>query len=33
MDKFFTLSKAIKNKYRKRGELEANGWEALEREM
>lgn len=33
MDKFFTLSKEIKSKYRKKGELDANGWEALEREI
>lgn len=33
MDKFFTLSKDLKNKYRKKGELDANGWEALEREI
>lgn len=33
MDKFFTLSKGIKKKYGKKGELDANGWEALEREI
>ena len=33
MDKFFTLSKGIKKMYGKKGELDANGWEALEREM
>lgn len=33
MDKFFTLGKDVKNKYAKKGELDANGWEALEREM
>lgn len=33
MDKFFTLNKDLKNKYRKKGELDANGWEALEREI
>lgn len=33
MDKFFALSKNSKSKYRKKGELDANGWEALEREI
>lgn len=33
MDKFFTLSKNLKNKYGKKSELDSNGWEALGREM
>ena len=33
IDKFFALSKNSKSKYRKKRELDANGWEALEREM
>lgn len=33
MDKFFTLSKNLKIKYGKKGELDSNGWEALGREM
>ena len=33
MDRFFALNKSSKSKYGKKSELDANGWEALEREM
>lgn len=33
MDKFFVFNKNSKLKYRKKGELDVNGWEVLEREM